>query len=148
MKNYKDETIGRLCAIINGYEDSGCSLPEEHAEYRDIINKYYDEYEAELLAEREAEPCTGYSNCFILRDNEDGEVIVKAYSDDKAETMMRKVSKHICFSDCDDTFEIIGIVYHGREIEYGGWRPGMLMQYFFTKTGDLAWEESLPQYEH
>ena len=134
MKNYKDETIKELCGIINRLSDTGCMLDEEEQEYIAILNKYSDKYEAELLAEREAEPCTGYSNCFILRDNEDGEVIVKAYPDDKAETMMRKVSKHICFSDCDDTFEVIGIVYHGREVEYGGWR--------------LAWEESFPQYEH
>lgn len=148
MKNYKDETIKELCSIINCLSDTGCMSDEEEQEYTSILNKYSDEYEAELLAEREIGPCTRYSNCFILRDQEDGEIIVKAYPYDKAETMMRKVSKHICFSDCDDTFEVIGIVYHGREIEYGGWRPGMVMQYFFTKTGDLAWEESFPAWDH
>lgn len=148
MKNYKDETIKELCDIINRLSDAGCMLDEEEQECIDILNKYSDEYEAELLAEREAEPCIRCSNCFILRDREDGEVIVKAYPDDRAETMMRKVSKHICFSDCDDTFEVIDIIYHGREVEYGGWRPGMVMQYYFTKTGDLAWEESFPQWEH
>ena len=148
MKNYKDETIKGLCDMLNRLSETGCMLDEEEQEYIAILNKYADEYEAELLAEKETEPCTGYSNCFILRDNEDGEVIVKAYPDDKAEAMMRKVSKHICFSDCDDTFEVIGIIYHGREVEYGGWRPGMVMQYYFTKTGDLAWEESFPQWDH
>ena len=148
MKNYKDETIKELCGIINHLSDAGCIMDDEEREYIAILNKYSDEYEAELLAEKEAEPCTSYSNCFILRDNEDGEVIVKAYPNDKAEVMMRKVSKHICFSDCDDTFEVIGIIYHDREIEYGGWRPGMVMQYYFTKTGDLAWEESFPQWDH
>ena len=91
---------------------------------------------------------TRYKNAYILRDNEDGEVIVKAYTEEESEKMMREVSKHICFSDCDDTFVVIGIIYHGREVEYGGWRPGMLMQYYFKATGDLAWEGSFPQYDH
>ena len=89
-----------------------------------------------------------YSNAYILLDREDGEVIVKAFAAEESEKMMRDVSKHICFSDCDDTFAVVGIIYHGREVEYGGWRPGMLMQYYFKVTGDLAWEESFPQYDH
>lgn len=148
MKNYKDGIIRGLCEIINPLIDAGCVTDKEEQEYIKLLNKYSDEYEAELLAEKEAGFCTSYSNCFILRDRDDGEIIVKAYPDDKVETMMRKISKHICFSDCDDTFEIICIVYHGREIEYGGWRPDMLMQYFFTKTGDIAWEGSFPAWDH
>jgi hypothetical protein len=91
---------------------------------------------------------TRYSNAYILLDKEDGEVIVKAYEEYEDNKMMRDVSKHICFSDCDDTFIIVGIIYHGREVEYGGWHPGMLMRYHFKVTGDLAWEESFPQWEH
>jgi hypothetical protein len=91
---------------------------------------------------------TRYKNAYLLLDREDGEVIVKAYTEEESEKMMREVSKHICFSDCDDTFTVIGIIYHGREVEYGGWRPGMLMQYYYQITGDLAWEESFPQYDH
>ena len=89
-----------------------------------------------------------YSNCYILRDREDGEVIVYTFPTDEADTMMRDVSKVICFADCDDTYEVIKIVYHGREVEYGGWCPGMLMQYYFEATGNLAWEESFPQWDH
>ena len=148
MKNYKDETIKELCDIINRLSDSDRMFDEERLECIDVLNKYFNEYEAELLAEKEAEPCTGYSNCFILRDNEDGEVIVKAYPDDKAEAMMRKVSKHICFSDCDDTFEVIKIVYHGREVEYNGWQPGMVMSYDYAGTDDEAWSCCVPEWEH
>ena len=89
-----------------------------------------------------------YWNAYILRDNEDGEIIIKAFTNEESEQMMCDVSKHICFSDCDDTFEVIKIIYHGREVEYGGWCPGMLMQYYFKVTGDLAWERSFPQWDH
>lgn len=89
-----------------------------------------------------------YKNAYLLLDREDGEVIVKAFTDYEANKMMYDISKHICFSDCDDSFEVIGIIYHGREVEYGGWHPGMLMQYYFKATGDLAWEQSFPQWEH
>jgi hypothetical protein len=91
---------------------------------------------------------TRYKNAYLLLDREDGEVIVKAYDENESNKMMRDVSKQICFSDCDDTFTVIGIIYHGREVEYGGWRPGMLMQYYFKVTGDLAWEQSFPQWDH
>lgn len=91
---------------------------------------------------------TRYANAYILLDNEDGEVIVKAYEEYEDNMMMREVSKHICFSDCDDTFTIIGMYYHGREIEYDGWRPGMVMSYSYKATGDLAWEEAFPQWDH
>lgn len=89
-----------------------------------------------------------YSNCYLLRNREDGEVIIYTFSTDEADIMMRDVSKIICFADCDDTFEIISIIYHGREVTYGGWCPGMKYQYYYTKTGDLAWEECFPMWDH
>lgn len=91
---------------------------------------------------------TRYKNAYLLLDCEDGKVIIKAYDADEANKMMCDVSKQICYSDYDDTFTIISIVYHGREVEYGGWRPGMLMQYYFKMTGDLAWEQSFPEWDH
>jgi hypothetical protein len=91
---------------------------------------------------------TRYSNAYILLDNEDGEVIIKAFTKDESEKMMRDISKHICFSDCDDTFTIIGMYYHGREIEYDGWQPGMVMSYSYKATGDPAWEAVFPQWDH
>ena len=89
-----------------------------------------------------------YKNAYILRDREDGEIIVKTYAEEDSSKMMRDVSKVICFSDCDDTFEVIKIVYHGREVEYAGWRPGMEMIYYFTATGDLAWSGCFPHWDH
>jgi hypothetical protein len=89
-----------------------------------------------------------YKNAYILRDREDGEIIVKAYADEESDKMMRDVSKVICFSDCDDAFEVTKIVYMGREVEYAGWQPGMVMSYEYTVTGDEAWSGCFPQWEH
>lgn len=148
MKDYKDRTIKELCAIINHLSDSGCLLDEEEQEYIAILNRYSDQYEAELLASKEATPYTSFSNCVVLKNREDGEVIVKAYEDDKQNTMMRDVSSLICFSDCDDTFEVVKIIFNGREVEYVGWMPLMRYRYRYVATGDLAWEESFMQWDH
>ena len=40
MKDYKDETIEKLCAILNCLENSGCLLDEEEDEYRVVMSEY------------------------------------------------------------------------------------------------------------
>lgn len=148
MKNYKDATIKELCKIINHLSDTGCMLDEEEQGYIAILNKYSDQYEAELLETKEVLPYTSFSDCVILKDREDGEITVKAYTEDKRDQMMHDVSQLICFSDCDDTFEIVKIVYKGREVEYVGWMPLMRYRYRYTDTGDVAWERSYMQWDH
>lgn len=91
---------------------------------------------------------TRYWNAYILRDHEDGEIIVKAFTNEESEQMMCDVSKHICFSDCDDTFEVIKIIYHGREVEYVGWQPGMLYEYRYVETRDSAWARKFEHWDH
>ena len=148
MRNYKDETIARLCAIINAFEDNGCMPEDEVEDYRDIVGRYTDKFEEELIKAKDDNYANRYSNCYILKHREDGEVIVKAFEDRHKDTMMREVSKHICFSDCDDTFEIIKIVYSGREVQYTGWQPGMIMTYEYIDTGDDAWSEGFSHWDH
>lgn len=89
-----------------------------------------------------------YKNSYILRDREDGEIFVKAYADEDSDKMMRDVSKIICFSDCDDTFEVVKIIFNGREVEYVGWMPLMRYRYRYVATGDIAWEQSFMQWDH
>jgi hypothetical protein len=149
MKNYKDETIAKLCQIINCLDDYGCLTDDEVAEYKAIMA----DYAAEKATEETLDKCLPdgyayYSNCYILRSREDGEIIVKSYDKEKSEVMMRDVSKQICFSDCDDTYEVIKIVYHGREVEYAGWRPCMEHKYYYVDTKDIAWKEFFPQWDH
>lgn len=149
MKNYKDETIAKLCQIINYLDDNYCLTADDMAEYKAIMA----DYAAEKATEEILDNCLPdgyayYSNCYILRNREDGEIIVKSYDKEKSSEMMRDVSKQICFSDCDDTYEVIKIVYHGREVEYNGWQPGMVMSYDFAGTDDLAWQGCFPAWDH
>ena len=149
MRNYKDETITKLCQIINYLDDNYCLTEEDVAEYKTVMADYAAEYATEeVLDEVIPSDCSYYNNCYILRCREDGEVMVKAYDKEKSEVMMRNVSKLICFSDCDDTWEVIKIVYHGREVEYAGWRPCMEMAYYYAESGDPAWKEFFPSWDH
>ena len=149
MKNYKDETITKLCQILNCLDDYDCLTDDEVAEYKAIMA----DYAAEKATEEILDKCLPdgyayYSNCYILRSREDGEITIKSYDKEKSEVMMRDVSKQICFSDCDDTYEVIKIVYHGREVEYNGWQPGMVMSYDFAGTNDEAWSGVFEQWNH
>ena len=149
MKNYKDETITKLCEILNYLEDSGGLLQEDTKLYHEVMADYAAEKTTEeILDECLPDGYAYYSNCYILRSREDGEIIVKSYNKEKSEVMMRDVSKQICFADCDDTWEVIKIVYHGREVIYNGWQPGMLMEYHFVVTGDEAWSGCFPEWDH
>lgn len=149
MQNYKDETIAKLCQIINCLDDNNCLTADEMAEYKAIMADYaVEKATEETLDECLPDGYTYCSNCYILRNREDGEIIVKSYDEEKSEVMMRDVSRVICFSDCDDTYEVVKIVYHGREVEYNGWQPGMVMTYSFKETGDEAWSGVFEQWDH
>lgn len=148
MKDYKDITISKLCSMINYLDDLGCISEEEWADYRGVVLEYEERREQEILAARDHEVYTSYSNCVVLRSKEDGEVTTKVYDSEMADVMMHDVSKVICFSDCDDMWDIVKIVYCGREVEYDGWRPGMVMSYSFKDTGDEAWVGRFPSWDH
>lgn len=149
MKNYKDETIAKLCQLISYLDDCGCLTEDDNKLCRDIMADYAAEKATEELLDKcLPDGYAYYSNCYILRSREDGEIITKIYDNDKSEVMMRDVSKQICFSDCDDTYEVIKIVYHGREVEYDGWQPGMVMSYSFKETGDEAWSGVFENWDH
>ena len=149
MKNYKDTTITKLCQMLNYLDDNGCLTDEDRHEYGEIMLDYAANYKTEeTLDDILSLDYTSHRNCYILKSREDGEVIVKTYEDDKDNVMMRDVSKHICFSDCDDTWEVIKIVYQGREVEYNGWQPGMVMSYDYAGTDDEAWSGVFEQWDH
>lgn len=148
MKNYKDVAISKLCKIINYLDDCGCMTEDDIQHYHEIITEYADKYEDEVVREKESEVCTYHKNCYILKSREDGEVIIKTYDAEHENSMMCDVSKFICFSDCDDTFELVKVVFRGREIEYVGWRPLMEFKYRYVDTGDIAWKNSFPAWDH
>ena len=149
MRNYKDKTITKLCKLINYLDDCDCMTEDDIKYYREAVADYTAEYATEeMLDEVLPDGYAHYSNCYILRNTEDGEVVIKGYVNDKSEVMMRDVSRHICFADCDGTWEVIKIVYQGREVEYNGWQPGMVMSYDYAATDDEAWSGCFPEWDH
>ena len=149
MRGYKDEIIEKFDNLFKQLNDRHALTNEEYTQYYFLMQDYAAEkVTEEMLNKVLPDGYAHYSNCYILRDIEDGEVIIKGYDNDKADIMMRDVSKHICFSDCDGTFEVIKIVYMGREVEYTGWQPGMVMSYEYSATGDEAWSGCFPQWNH
>lgn len=149
MRDYRDEIIEKFGNLFKQLNDRQALTNEEYTQYYFLMQDYAAENATEeVLDEVIPSDCSYYANCYILRCREDGEVMVKAYDKEKSEVMMREVSKLICFSDCDDTWEVIKIVYHGREVEYAGWRPCMEMVYYYAESGDLAWKEFFPQFDH
>ena len=151
MKDYKDETIERLCAILNCLEDCGCLLGEEEDEYRAIMSEYITA-QAEVEERKELHSHDGHYSYIaysILDENNIRQTHYAYYSDDaySANRLLRDAAEMICFSDCSD--EIVeAIVIQGYKVEYVGWRPGMLFEFRDQVTGEIIWSESFPQWEH
>ena len=154
MKDYKDETIERLCAILNCLEDCGCLLGEEEDEYRAVLNEYQKmraatEAESNAFGPHSHEGCTSYIAYSILNDKGERELIYEDYEDDPraADYLLRDAAEMICFSDCSD--EIVeAIVIQGWKIEYVGWQPGMLYEFRDQESGEIIWSERFPNWDH
>ena len=140
--------LKKISADLCGISDEDSENLKAITDMEKNISLLMDVYEEMLYSRKEVTSYTSYKNCVILRDKEDGEITVKSYSDDDADVMMCDISKVICFSDCDDMWDVIKIVYMGREVEYGGWRPGMVMSYEYIETGDEAWSGCFPHWDH
>jgi hypothetical protein len=77
----------------------------------------------------------------------EGEEITREFGDDQGNAMMRLVAQMICFSDCSDE-RVTKIVYEGREIEYYGWQPGMLLEFCDMVSGKIVWSCCRPDWDH
>lgn len=86
-----------------------------------------------------------YYNYIIFKDHNDGELSVTVYDD--ASYMFSDASRQICFSDCDDILTIEQIVCNGKEVHYGGWKPGMHYT-FYDNDNNLVYENWFPQWDH
>lgn len=67
---------------------------------------------------------------------------------DTADEMFIEISKTYCFADCDGSAAVHGIFYHGKKVEYVGWRPDMHYEFRFVENHELAWEGWFPNWEH
>jgi hypothetical protein len=84
-----------------------------------------------------------------LRDRNDGEVRVRHFddTDEGLNEMLTLASKIYCFDDCDDTWEIVSIVYKSKDLHYTGWRPGMVFEFVGDK-GEVVWSRAFEHWDH
>ena len=62
--------------------------------------------------------------------------------------MFRVISKILCFGDIDDTYEVGKIFLNVIEVIWVGWEPKMLYRFVYKDTGEIAWENYFPHWEH
>jgi hypothetical protein len=147
MRDYKDETIEKLCAVLNILEDCGCLLGEEKDEYRAIISEY-------ITAQTETKDNRfgphsheGNLNYIAYSIYGDPEIHYIHYAEDAGNKLLRDASKMICFSDCTD--EIVeAIVVQGWKVDYMGWQPGMLYEFRDQETGEIIYSNRFPEWDH
>ena len=114
-----------------------------------------DEWVAEQMEIVESNLCklresmTDEETYITLRDRNDGEVQVRHFddTDEGLNEMLTLASKIYCFSDCDDTWEIIDIVYKNMDLYYVGWKPGMVFEYV-NADGKTVWERAFESWDH
>lgn len=154
MKDYKNETIEKLCAILNCLEDCGCLLGEEKDEYHAVMNEYQrmqvvERTDFNTFGSYSHEGFASYIAYSILNDEGVRELNYVHYADDphSADRQLRDAAEMICFSDCSD--EIVeAIVIQGYKINYVGWQPGMLFEFCDQESGEIVWSERFPQWDH
>lgn len=154
MRDYKCETIEKLCAILNCLEDSGCLLGEEEDEYRAVMNEYQ---KMQMIERTDFNTFGSYSHrgfaSYIaystLNDEGVRELNYMHYADDScsADCLLRDAAEMICFSDYSDKI-VEAIVIQGYKIDYVGWQPGMLFEFRDRENGEIIWSERFPQWEH
>ena len=140
-----DKIRENICGIFDGIADE---FDEDSDMYQSIADVEQDlDALAESLAEGEIDENINYYEYTIYDfDEEDDIVIHKTYTREESEKMMRIVSKTLAFSDCSDE-RITKIVYHGRELNYTGWQPGMVYEYV-DSNGVVMLSASFPEWDH
>lgn len=82
---------------------------------------------------------------FLVYQDCEGELHDTFY--DSADDCLFVAAKIICFGDCTDE-KVDMIVVDDREVEYAGWQPGMLFEFYDVKTGEIVWSRSFPSWDH
>jgi hypothetical protein len=83
-----------------------------------------------------------------LRDRETGEKIYKYFEKGDIGSLCYAAAQYYAWSDCDDTYALEEIMYDGVELEYAGWQPGMLFEFFEPKSGKIVYSNEFPQWDH
>jgi hypothetical protein len=88
-------------------------------------------------------------NTYIkLRDRGTGEIEYRHFEQGDVGALCYKASQFYAWSDCDDTYEIVEIMCDGKELDYVGWRPGMLFEFYEVDTGKTVYSAEFPEWDH
>jgi hypothetical protein len=87
-------------------------------------------------------------NTYIeLRDRETGETEYRYFEQGDIGALCYKASQLYAWADCDDTYEVVGIMCDGEAIFYKGWQPNMLFE-FYDCNGTIIYTANFPQWDH
>lgn len=81
-----------------------------------------------------------------LKCLDDGEITTEVF--DSLDAMLHQVSFMHAFSDCDDSYQIVNVLWGTREIRYMGWQPGMKFEYYWADNGESMWVNYYPNWDH
>lgn len=105
--------------------------------------------------ERIEEMLTLLKNSFLddhtyirLRERETGEKTYRYFEKGDVNSLCRTAAQFYAFSDCDDTYVVDRIMCNGVELEYAGWQPGMVYEFFETESGKIVYSNAFPQWDH
>ena len=88
-------------------------------------------------------------NTYIkLRNNETGEFEYRYFEKGDVGALCYKASQFYAWSDCDDTYSIVEIMYDGHELGYLGWQPGMLFEFKDYTTGEIVYSATFECWDH
>jgi hypothetical protein len=87
-------------------------------------------------------------NTYIkYRDRDTGEIECRYFEQGDIGALCYKASQFYAWSDCDDTYEIVEIMYDGEALFYKGWQPNMLFE-FYDCNGTIVYSANHMQWDH
>jgi hypothetical protein len=87
-------------------------------------------------------------NTYIeLRNRETGEIEYRYFEQGDIGALCYKASQFYAWADCDDTYEIVGIMCDGEALYYKGWQPCMLFE-FIDCNGMIVYSAEFPEWDH
>ena len=84
----------------------------------------------------------------LFRERETGGQTYRYFEKGDINSLCRTAAQYYAFSDCDDTYAIERIMCDGVELEYAGWQPGMVYEFFETESGKIVYSNAFPQWDH
>jgi hypothetical protein len=87
-------------------------------------------------------------NTYIeLRNRETGEFEYRYFEQGDIGALCYRASQFYAWADCDDTYEVVGIMCDGEALYYRGWQPCMLFE-FVDCNGTIVYSAEFPQWDH